>query len=262
MPEPTSFTAPIAPSGPTGPIALEAQGIHKTYRSAGREAPAVRGIDLDVERGEWVAVMGPSGCGKSTLLHLLGGLDRPDRGEVRLAGQRMENLNESQRAVLRRRHLGYVFQFFNLVPTLTVAGNVELPLVLQGRRRSAARTAARDLLVELGLADELHAAPAELSGGQQQRVALARALVHRPDVLLADEPTGSLDTDSARGVMELLRRRHDEGQTIVMVTHDPRVAAAADRVLVMIDGRFSDERRLHDDLVTPVLSHLVPLEVG
>jgi putative ABC transport system ATP-binding protein len=241
---------------------LVARDVHKTYRTGSRAAAAVQGVNLTIERGEWVAVMGPSGCGKSTLLHLLGGLDSPDSGDIVLASHSLNGQSESRRAVIRRDHVGYVFQFLNLVPTLTVAGNVEMPLLLRGARRSAARRTARALLHELGLDDELHAAPGELSGGQQQRVALARALVHEPEIVLADEPTGSLDTAATRTVLDLLRARHAQGQTIVMVTHDHRVAAAADRVLVMVDGRFTDERHLHDDLVTPVLSNLVPLEAS
>jgi putative ABC transport system ATP-binding protein len=212
--------------------------VERTYRSGGRETHAVRGVDLEVGSGEWVAIMGPSGCGKSSLLQLLGGLDQPDAGTVIVAGHDLAGLTESRRALLRRTEIGYVFQFFNLVQDFTVAENVELPMLLAGMRRDAARRRRRELLQAVGLADLADAAPAQLSGGQQQRVAIARALANRPGVLLADEPTGNLDTESARQVLDLLGRQHADGQTIVMVTHDARVAAAADRLLVMEDGRF------------------------
>jgi putative ABC transport system ATP-binding protein len=183
--------------------------------------------------------MGPSGCGKSTLLHLLGGLDSPDAGTVSVDGEAVGGLSETERALLRRKRIGYVFQFFNLVQDFTVAENIELPMLLAGERRDAARRRRCELLEAVGLSDVADASPSQLSGGQQQRVAIARALANRPGVLLADEPTGNLDTESARQVLALLRAQHDAGQTIVMVTHDPRVAAAADRLLVMEDGRFT-----------------------
>jgi putative ABC transport system ATP-binding protein len=238
------------------------RGVEKTYRGGARDTYALRGIDLDVAVGEWVAVMGPSGSGKSTLLHVLGGLDTPDAGTVTIAGEDIARLSETRRALLRRRHVGYVFQFFNLVSDMTVADNVELPLLLVGTKRRAARARAAELLESLGIADAAGAAPNELSGGQQQRVALARALANAPAVLLADEPTGNLDTDSARQVLQLLRREHDRGQAIVMVTHDARVAAAADRVLVMQDGRFTEEARVEEPSAAPsqLLADLVRLE--
>jgi putative ABC transport system ATP-binding protein len=217
---------------------VSCRGVERTYRSGARETLAVRGVDLDVGPGEWVAIMGPSGCGKSSLLQLLGGLDRPDAGTVTVAGHDLAGLTETRRALLRRTEIGYVFQFFNLVQDFTVAENVELPMLLAGVGRAAARRRRSELLQAVGLPDLADAAPAQLSGGQQQRVAIARALANRPGVLLADEPTGNLDTESARQVLDLLRRQHEDGQTIVMVTHDPRVAAAADRLLVMEDGRF------------------------
>jgi putative ABC transport system ATP-binding protein len=216
--------------------------VHKAYHSGTRDTNALRGVDLDVVVGEWVAIMGPSGSGKSTLLHMLGGLDTPDSGSVRIAGHEITSMSETQRALVRREHVGYVFQFFNLVSDMSVADNVELPMLLLGVARREAHRRACEVLEELGIGAVLGAAPSELSGGQQQRVALARALVNRPAVLLADEPTGNLDTESARQVLMLLREEHEAGQTIVMVTHDVRVAAAADRVLVMEDGVFRPER--------------------
>jgi putative ABC transport system ATP-binding protein len=207
--------------------------------------------------------MGPSGSGKSTLLHVLGGLDTPDAGSVSIAGDDIARLSDTKRALLRRGQIGYVFQFFNLVSDMSARDNVELPMLLTGTRRRDARQRARDLLESLGIGDVPDAMPAELSGGQQQRVALARALANQPAVLLADEPTGNLDTDSARQVLTLLRKEHDAGQAIVMVTHDPRVAAAADRVLVMQDGRFTQEATVEPPSATQpsrVLADLVRLE--
>ncbi|MFC0532571.1 ABC transporter ATP-binding protein [Phytohabitans kaempferiae] len=239
---------------------LRATSLERTYGGGAREFAALRDVSLTVAPGDWVAITGPSGCGKSTLLHLLGGLDRPDRGEVWLAGHRIDNRDESGRALLRRRHVGFVFQFLNLVPTMTVIGNVELPLVLQGVGRREARGRSLEILDELGVADAADAAPAELSGGQQQRVALARAVVHRPDVLLADEPTGALDSASAEVVLDLLRRRHGSGQSIVLVTHDHRIAAAADRVVTMLDGQIVDERDLASTAARPTYANLINLD--
>jgi putative ABC transport system ATP-binding protein len=199
---------------------------------------AVRGVDLVVEAGEWLAVMGPSGGGKSTLLQLLGGLDVPDDGQVVVAGHDLGRLSEARRAVVRRRHIGYVFQFSNLIGDLTAIENVELPMLLVGTRPRVARRRATALLEALGVDDVAGAAPTGLSGGEQQRVALARALANGPTVLLADEPTGSLDSAATAEVLDLLAAQRETGQTIVMVTHDPRVAAAADRIVTMRDGRL------------------------
>jgi putative ABC transport system ATP-binding protein len=223
---------------------LEARGLAKTYDTGGAKVDALRGVDLAIERGEFVAVMGPSGCGKSTLLNLLAGLDRPTAGEVRLDDRRIDQLSETDLARLRRRKIGFVFQFFNLVPTLSAVENVELPLLLVGGRRKDARRSADELLGDLGVGDKHGAAPAQLSGGQQQRVALARALANTPDILLGDEPTGNLDSAAAREVLGLLRAARDRGQTLLLVTHDARVAAAADRVVTLRDGRVSDETAL------------------
>jgi putative ABC transport system ATP-binding protein len=224
---------------------LEARGLAKTYDTGGAEVPALRGVDLAIERGEFVAVMGPSGCGKSTLLNLLAGLDRPTAGEVLVDGERIDRLSETELAQLRRRKIGFVFQFFNLLPTLSAVDNVELPLLLVGRRRKHARRAADELLRQLGIGDKHGAAPAQLSGGQQQRVALARALANAPDIVLCDEPTGNLDSAAAREVLALLRAARERGQTLLLVTHDARVAAAADRIVTLRDGLVSDETELH-----------------
>jgi putative ABC transport system ATP-binding protein len=241
---------------------LRAEGLAKTYSGDGIDVLALRGVDLEIGNGEFVAVMGPSGCGKSTLLHLLGGLDRPTAGSIELAGRRVESLSEAEWAVLRRRELGFVFQFFNLVGTLTVAENVELPARLVGDSPADARRRREELLERLGVAARAETLPSHLSGGQQQRVAIARALVNRPTVLLADEPTGNLDSASAAEVLGLLRELKAEGQTLVLVTHDARVAAAADRVLAMRDGLVVDETRLEDRREpSAVVSQLLRLEV-
>jgi putative ABC transport system ATP-binding protein len=207
---------------------------------------------MTVTAGEWVAVMGRSGSGKSTLLHLLGGLDVPTAGSVEIAGTVISRRSESWRARFRRRHIGYVFQQYNLVDDLTVAGNVELPLRLVGRSRRRARQEARRLLARIGLEDRATASPAELSGGEQQRVAIMRALAAEPSLLLADEPTGALDSQAAAIVVDLLGAARRQGQTIIMVTHDASVAAAADRVVEMSDGR----------LVPASCSPLQPAEVA
>ena len=240
--------------------ALQAKGLAKTYSSDGIEVLALRGVDLDVADGEFVAVMGPSGCGKSTLLHLLGGLDRPTAGTIRLGERQVESLSETEWAVVRRQEVGFVFQFFNLVGNLTVAENVELPALLVGAPRSEARARRAELLERLGVEARADALPSRLSGGQQQRVALARARVNRPRVLLADEPTGNLDSDSARAVLAVLREVQEEGQTLVLVTHDPRVAASADRVVRLRDGLVSDETRLGNEQPQRLVAQLLELE--
>jgi putative ABC transport system ATP-binding protein len=215
---------------------LLASGLVKSFRADGVERPVLRGVALAVDPGAWVAVMGPSGCGKSTMLHLLGGLDLPDEGSIVLAGRDITALGVSDRAVLRRREVGYVFQQYNLISHLDVAANVELPQRLAGASRRQARQRGRELLELLGLTDRAGDLPGTLSGGEQQRVAIARAVANQPDLLLADEPTGALDSAASVLVLDLLRAQHDVGQTIVMVTHDPDVAAAADRTIHLRDG--------------------------
>ncbi|HET6551756.1 MAG TPA: ABC transporter ATP-binding protein [Solirubrobacter sp.] len=235
------------------------RGLTREYEGGVR---ALRGVDAEVADGEFVAVTGPSGCGKSTLLNLLGGLDRPSAGEIELAGRRVDGYSEAKWAHVRRREIGFVFQFFNLIANLTVADNVELPALLAGVPAREARARRLDLLQTLAIDEYAHTSPTRLSGGQQQRVAIARALINRPRVLLADEPTGNLDSASARDVMALLRSTHDErGQTIVLVTHDARVAARADRVLAMRDGAVAHETRLEPGDATATVSRLMQLEV-
>jgi putative ABC transport system ATP-binding protein len=204
----------------------------------------VDGVDLDVAAGETVAIMGPSGCGKSTLLHLLGGLDRPSGGEVRLAGSRVDQMSERALARLRQDSVGFVFQAFHLMDELTAVENVELPALLAGRPARAARQRATGLIERVGLAERAGFLPAHLSGGQRQRVAIARALANEPLVILADEPTGNLDSAATLEVLRLFESLHAAGQTLVVVTHDSRIAATADRMISMRDGTFIDETRL------------------
>jgi putative ABC transport system ATP-binding protein len=201
-------------------------------------------VDVDVAAGETLAVMGPSGCGKSTLLHLLGGLDRPTAGELYLAGRRIDQLGERALARIRRDAVGFVFQAFHLMDELTAVENVELPALLAGRPARAARRQAVRLLEQVGLADRARFLPTALSGGQRQRVAIARALIGDPQVVLADEPTGNLDSESTLDVLRLFESLHQAGQTLVVVTHDSRIAATADRLISMRDGSFVDETRL------------------
>jgi ABC-type lipoprotein export system ATPase subunit len=240
---------------------IEARGLRKTYRGNGTDVRALDGVDITVADGEFVAVMGPSGSGKSTLLHVLGALDVPDDGEVVLAGRSLAGLPLPQLAEIRRRTVGFVFQLFNLVPVLTVAENVELPASLDGVGNAERARRVDALLSEFGLEDRRDMLPSQLSGGEQQRAAIARALVNEPAVIFADEPTGNLDRANGRDVMQRLARTSDDGQTIVIVTHDPAVAAYARRVLFMQDGRLVDEvvpqRR---GSTSAILSRLTALE--
>jgi putative ABC transport system ATP-binding protein len=235
--------SPLGSLPPATPPAglLLTRGLVKEYRADGVSVEAVRGVDIEVGVGEFVAIMGPSGSGKSTLLHVLGGLEPATRGQIWLRGQRVDGLSLAEWAVLRRKHVGFVFQFFNLLSNMTVADNVELPALLAGVSPRQARRRREELLSELGLAEKANTAPARLSGGEQQRVALARALANEPSLLLADEPTGNLDSSNTRDVLRLLRRTHDRGQAIVLVTHDARVASMADRVINLFDGMVADD---------------------
>jgi putative ABC transport system ATP-binding protein len=229
-------------------IVLQAKGLSRHYVGDGSPVRAVDLVDLSVERGEAVSVMGPSGCGKSTLLHLLGGLDRPTAGELWLGGQRVDRLSETSWARLRRRTIGFVFQAFHLVDELSAVENIELPALLVGASRKQAREKAMGLLERLGVADRAGHLPDRLSGGERQRVALARALVNEPLLVLADEPTGNLDSAATAEILRLFAEVHDAGQTLLVVTHDPRVAATAERLLTMRDGSIVEDVRLDGGL--------------
>ncbi|RAY13717.1 ABC transporter ATP-binding protein [Actinomadura craniellae] len=231
---------------------LQVRDLFKKHGRGQGLVRAVDGVDLDVPAGQMLAVMGPSGCGKSTLLHLLGGLERPTGGEVWLAGRRIDTLSERALARLRRGSTGFVFQAFHLVEELSAAENVELPALLAGCSPRAARRRAAVLLERVGLAGRARHLPSELSGGQRQRVAIARAMANEPLVLLADEPTGNLDTAATLDVLRLFEDLRCAGQTLVIVTHDERVAANADRLISMRDGTFVDDTWLAD--------HAGPLE--
>ncbi|WP_061294768.1 ABC transporter ATP-binding protein [Herbidospora cretacea] len=218
--------------------AVRVRGARRTFEAELAPVRALRGVDFDVARGEFVAVMGPSGCGKSTLLNVIAGLDGVDDGTIEVAGERVDGRDEDWLARFRRHHIGFVFQFFNLLDGVSALDNLVLPGVLGGMKRRAAEARARDLLDLLGLGDRLQQVPAVLSGGQRQRLAIARALVNQPSLLLADEPTGALDSEGGLEVLELFRRLHEDGQTIVMVTHAAEVAAGASRSIRMRDGRI------------------------
>jgi putative ABC transport system ATP-binding protein len=218
-------------------------GVRKTFEAELAPVRALRGVDLAIGNGEFVAVMGPSGCGKSTLLNLIAGLDVPDEGTITIADETITGLSEDDLARMRRKHIGIVFQFFNLLESMTVLENVVLPAVIAGTKRKPAETRARDMLDLLGLGDKAKEMPGVLSGGQRQRLAIARALANEPTLLLADEPTGALDSAGGHEVLELFKRLHGDGQTIIMVTHNQEVADAADRIVHMRDGRVETDGR-------------------
>jgi len=223
---------------------IRVRGLTKVFPQGREEVRGLAGVDLDVARGEFVTVMGPSGSGKSTLLHLIGGIDVPTSGEVTIDGRRMAELRDDELTVFRRRHIGFVFQFFNLVPTLTAEENVALPMRLDGRPAGDIRRRVAELLELVGVADRRRHRPDELSGGELQRVAIARALVNEPLLLLADEPTGNLDRKTGTHVLDVLHRSIDPyGVTVVLVTHDERLAAHGDRTITLEDGRIVDSTR-------------------
>jgi putative ABC transport system ATP-binding protein len=236
---------------------LEARGVGRSYVSEGVAVDALAGVDLDVQAGEFVAIMGPSGSGKSTLLYLLGGLDRPSSGEIRLDGVALTSLSRQELAHVRGRRVGFVFQMFNLVAGLTVEENVSLPALIAGRRPATYRDRLSKLLALVGLDGKRRRTPAQLSGGEQQRVAIARALIMDPAVVLADEPTGNLDSRSGEEVMALLARFGGGGRTIVLVTHDAKVASHADRIVHIRDGRLVRETPLAGRQEPAVISRLV-----
>ena len=220
---------------------VHVEHLHKTYQTGEVAFSALKGVSLEICSGEFVAIMGHSGSGKSTLLHLIGGLDRPNSGSVIVGHARLESMSETELAKFRRSHIGFIFQFFNLIENLTIQANVELPGLLNGHKdKVSVRTRAAHLLDRLGISDQSNKHPWELSGGQQQRAAIARSLINNPLLLLADEPTGNLDSRSGQAVLEILDEFHSQGQTILMVTHDPSAAARADRVLFIHDGVLAD----------------------
>lgn len=223
---------------------IELAGVSKTYRMGSEDVQALKPLDLTIEAGEFVAIMGPSGSGKSTLMNVLGCLDVPTTGIYRLDGKEVQSLSEDQLATVRNRKIGFVFQNFNLLARQTVLKNVELPMLYGGVPRAERTERAKELLSKVGLGDRLLHKPNELSGGQRQRVAIARALTMKPAVLLADEPTGNLDTKSSAEIMELFTRINEEGSTVILVTHEPDIAEHARRIIRFADGRLtSDERK-------------------
>ena len=243
---------------------LETTEVTKQYKMGEVTVNALAGVDFSAEPGEFMAVMGPSGSGKSTLLYLLGGLDQPTSGEVALDGQALSTLSDNQITITRRRQVGFVFQFYNLIPTLTAEENVALPLLIDGQRPKAYREKVERLLGLVGLTERRSHKPDQLSGGEQQRVAIARALVTEPTIVLADEPTGNLDSRSGDGILKLLRQLCDElNQTIIMVTHDPVAAGHADRVVFLKDGQIIDEMKLGDGKkdAADILARLTELEL-
>ena len=224
---------------------IHTEALTKVYGSKDQSIYALNAVNLAVEEGEFLAIMGPSGSGKSTLLYLLGGLDRPTTGKIWLRNADMSVLNDDALSRVRRESLGFVFQFFNLIPVLSARENVAMPLILDGVGRAEALKRADEVLAQVGLAERGSHRPSELSGGQQQRAALARALIARPAVILADEPTGNLDSRASDEVVQMLRQTVDQQkQTMILVTHDPRVAAHADRIVFLKDGKIADDNKL------------------
>ncbi|MGD0746709.1 MAG: ABC transporter ATP-binding protein [Acidimicrobiales bacterium] len=228
------------PSGTSDGAVIELERVTKVYRTGSIAVAALRGISLTIDQGEYVAVIGPSGSGKSTLMHILGCLDTPTSGTYNLAGDNVSNMSEAALAEVRNRRIGFVFQQFNLLPSMSAWQNVELPLVYAGIPRAERKERAMDALARVGLAGRVHHRPGELSGGQQQRVAVARALVTEPDLILADEPTGNLDSVSAADVLRLMDELHEAGRTLVLITHDTEVASASGRVLGIRDGLLTE----------------------
>ncbi len=224
---------------------IELERVTKVYRTGSISVAALRGVSLTIDQGEYVAIIGPSGSGKSTLMHILGCLDVPTSGDYHLAGEDVSHMSETALAEVRNRRIGFVFQQFNLLASLTAWQNVELPLVYAGVPRTERKERAMEALAKVGLAGRVHHRPGELSGGQQQRVAVARALVTEPDLILADEPTGNLDSKSATDVMRLMRELYEAGRTLVLITHDSDVASVASRVIGIRDGLLSEHDETH-----------------
>ena len=220
---------------------IELKGVTRSYRHGTKDIQALRNITLSIRTGEFLSVMGPSGSGKSTLLNLIGGLDQPSSGEIFIDGRPLHNISDDELTLIRRRHVGFIFQFFNLLPILTAAENVGLPLLLEGTPFSRVKPKAEALLHKVGLGERIEHRPEQLSGGEMQRVAIARALIVNPAVLLADEPTGNLDSRTSEDIFELLAGLHREGQTIVMVTHDLKASSHGTRVITLKDGGIAED---------------------
>jgi len=225
---------------------IELRNASKKYRQGAREVHALRDVSLNIRKGEFLSVMGPSGSGKSTLLNLMGGLDQPSSGEIFVDNRPLHGISDDELTLIRRKQIGFIFQFFNLLPILTAVENVSLPLLLEGTPLSRIKSKAVDLLTQVGLGERIEHRPEQLSGGEMQRVAIARALITSPVVLLADEPTGNLDSHTGEEIFMLLRTLNEEGQTIVMVTHDSRAAAYGTRIITLKDGGLSEDIRLGD----------------
>ena len=236
---------------------VQVQGLKKTYRTGSIHFEALRGVSLDIEQGDFVAIMGESGSGKSTLLHIVGGLDQPTAGTVMVGAQCIDSMSETKLAIFRRAEIGFVFQFFNLVENLNVRANVELPALLERCKKKEIRQRSTELLERLGIVDQAEKHPWELSGGQQQRVAIARAFINTPSLLLADEPTGNLDSSSGNEVLEILRDFNAQGQTILMVTHAASAATLAKYVLFIRDGLLVDKMPGGDEKA--IAQHLLDL---
>jgi putative ABC transport system ATP-binding protein len=244
-------------TNPPSPLAISAKNLTKTYELGGETIYALRDVSLDVKRGEYVAVMGPSGSGKSTLMHLLGLLDLPDKGEVLVEGKSTKDLDDDALTHLRRDKLGFVFQTFELIPTLTARENILLPAEVAGRR-SEAEKRCEQIAAQLGITERLQHRPNQLSGGQRQRVAIARSLINDPVVILADEPTGNLDSQTSTEVLELLKRGVRENSwTVIMVTHDPKAAMYADRIVFLEDGKLSGESRTDSTQIHKIIEQFV-----
>lgn len=236
-------------------IILELRDVTKIYKLDGVDVPAVRGISLTIKQGEFVSIMGPSGSGKSTMMHLIGCLDKPTSGSIVIGGEESGNLTDNQLARLRSEKIGFVFQTFNLLPRTTAIKNVELPLVYAGVNLGERSKRAKEALTAVGLADRLYHRPTQLSGGQQQRVAIARALINNPTIILADEPTGNLDSKSGAEIMVILEHLHDEGKTIILVTHEKYVAEHAQRIIKILDGRIISDTEVANRRRTDGGSH-------
>lgn len=242
---------------------ISVRGLSKTYHEGATEVPALRGVELDVYPGELVLLMGPSGSGKTTLLSIMGCILTPTAGSVRIAGREVTRLGEKELPRVRLQHIGFVFQGFNLFPTLTAGENVELMLDLNGIHGTPAKMRARELLLQVGLGDKYDSFPSDLSGGQKQRVAIARALAGDPEIILADEPTAALDSHTGRAVMQMMRDlSHERGRAVVIVSHDSRVLEFADRTVTIEDGRIADRRRAEREVSGALLRHAAGSEAG